>query len=87
MAAEVVGKPAQPFFHAAVADMGLEPQRVAMIGDDVEADVRGAREAGLRGALVPTGKYRPGDEKAGAGRPDAVVADLAEAVAALDDDP
>ncbi len=29
-----------------------------MVGDDVEADVGGAMEAGLAGILVRTGKYR-----------------------------
>ena len=31
--------------------------------DDAEADVLGAIAAGLQGALVRTGKYRPGDEE------------------------
>jgi len=54
--AVVVGKPAEAFFGAAMADMGLE--RAVMIGDDVEADVGGAMAAGLPGVLVRTGKYR-----------------------------
>jgi ribonucleotide monophosphatase NagD (HAD superfamily) len=33
-----------------------------MVGDDVEADVNGATDAGLQGILVQTGKYRDGDE-------------------------
>jgi HAD superfamily hydrolase (TIGR01458 family) len=52
----VVGKPAEEFFHAALADMGLE--LAVMVGDDVEADVGGAMAAGLPGILVRTGKYR-----------------------------
>ncbi|MCC8997995.1 MAG: HAD hydrolase-like protein, partial [Candidatus Contendobacter sp.] len=35
---------------------------VVMVGDDAEMDVYGALAAGLRGILVRTGKYRPGDE-------------------------
>jgi phospholysine phosphohistidine inorganic pyrophosphate phosphatase len=54
--AMVVGKPAEAFFQAAIADMGLE--RAVMVGDDVEADVGGAMAAGLPGILVRTGKYR-----------------------------
>jgi HAD superfamily hydrolase (TIGR01458 family) len=54
--AETVGKPARAFFQAAMADMGVE--RGVMIGDDIEADVGGAIDAGLRGILVRTGKYR-----------------------------
>jgi HAD superfamily hydrolase (TIGR01458 family) len=54
--AVTVGKPAQAFFLAAMADMGLE--RGIMVGDDLEADVGGAMAAGLPGVLVRTGKYR-----------------------------
>ncbi len=58
----VLGKPSSGFFHGAVSDMGLEPHQVLMVGDDVEADVQGALDAGLQACLVRTGKYRPGDE-------------------------
>ncbi len=34
-----------------------------MIGDDIEANVAGARAGGLKGALVRTGKFRPADLK------------------------
>jgi phospholysine phosphohistidine inorganic pyrophosphate phosphatase len=54
--AVVVGKPAEEFFRAAVADMGLA--QAVMVGDDVEADVGGAMAAGLPGVLVRTGKFR-----------------------------
>jgi len=78
--AEVVGKPAAEFFHAAVRDLGCSPAQVVMIGDDVHDDVCGAIDAGLQGILVRTGKYRPGDEKQ-LKAPDATtVDDLAAAV-------
>ncbi len=38
----VVGKPSQTYFRMVLEDMGLPPERVAMIGDDIEIDVRGA---------------------------------------------
>jgi HAD superfamily hydrolase (TIGR01458 family) len=60
--AVVLGKPASGFFLAAVNSLDLPPQDVVMVGDDAEMDVRGALAAGLRGVLVRTGKYRPGDE-------------------------
>jgi len=61
--AEVVGKPDPEFFHLALTDLGCPPSEAVMIGDDVRDDVCGAVEAGLRGILVRTGKYREGDEK------------------------
>ncbi|HHQ42717.1 MAG TPA: TIGR01458 family HAD-type hydrolase [Chromatiales bacterium] len=78
--AEIVGKPAPAFFHAACADLGVAPARCLMIGDDVEADVLGALGAGLQALLVRTGKCRPGDEaRLPPGTP--VADDLAAAVA------
>ncbi|HEU4979860.1 MAG TPA: TIGR01458 family HAD-type hydrolase [Solirubrobacterales bacterium] len=56
--AEVVGKPAPAFFALALSDLGAPADRAAMVGDDVEADVGGAMDAGLAGILVRTGKYR-----------------------------
>lgn len=60
--AVTLGKPAAVFFLAAVNSLDLPPQDVVMVGDDAEMDVCGALAAGLRAALVRTGKYRPGDE-------------------------
>ncbi|TMK24017.1 MAG: hypothetical protein E6G62_09545 [Actinobacteria bacterium] len=56
--AVVVGKPAREFFMAALAELGSDAENTLMVGDDVEADVGGAMDAGLRGILVRTGKYR-----------------------------
>jgi HAD superfamily hydrolase (TIGR01458 family) len=56
--AEVVGKPSDAFFQLALSDLGVDADRAAMVGDDVEADVGGAMDAGLGGILVRTGKYR-----------------------------
>jgi len=77
--ATVVGKPERNFFRLALADMGLESQEVAMVGDDAEADVAGAQAAGLTGILVKTGKYRPGAE----GLPELVLDSVARLPEAL----
>ena len=78
--ATVVGKPERSFFEAALHELGLEAGEVAMVGDDAEADVAGAKAAGLLGIQVRTGKYRPG-EAAGA---DLVVESFAKLPEALD---
>ena len=57
----VFGKPAAPFFDAAVERLGVPASEILMIGDDIETDVAGAQRAGLKGALVKTGKFRPAD--------------------------
>lgn len=56
--ATVVGKPNATFFQLAAADMQVNPTRCVMVGDDIESDVGGAQNAGMRGLLVQTGKYR-----------------------------
>jgi phospholysine phosphohistidine inorganic pyrophosphate phosphatase len=57
----VLGKPAEPFFHAAVEKLGLPAGEIVMVGDDIETDVAGAQQAGLRSILVRTGKFRQSD--------------------------
>ena len=61
--ATVVGKPEESFFRSALADMGLDAGRVAMVGDDPESDVAGAWSSGLLGFQVKTGKYSPEEER------------------------
>jgi phospholysine phosphohistidine inorganic pyrophosphate phosphatase len=63
--AMVFGKPSAAFFHAAAEKLGIAPHDILMIGDDVEVDVGGAQRAGLMGALVKTGKFRPSDLERG----------------------
>ena len=78
--ATILGKPRAEFFRAALEDMGLAADEVAMVGDDPESDVAGARRAGLKGVQVRTGKWSPGTE---AGEADLVldgVADLPTAI-------
>uniref|UniRef100_A0A915PQB8 Phospholysine phosphohistidine inorganic pyrophosphate phosphatase n=1 Tax=Setaria digitata TaxID=48799 RepID=A0A915PQB8_9BILA len=53
-----IGKPDQQFFKAAIDDMGLTPDEVVMIGDDIVSDVGGAQKAGIRSVQVRTGKWR-----------------------------
>ncbi|QOR62023.1 TIGR01458 family HAD-type hydrolase [Sulfurovum sp. ST-21] len=55
--AQIIGKPSRTFFHLAVESMGVRPSEVLMIGDDIEADIKGAQDAGLKTALVQTGKF------------------------------
>ncbi len=61
--AVIVGKPAKDFFRIALEDLGLQAGEVAVVGDDAEADVAGAKKAGLLGIQVRTGKWRPEAEE------------------------
>lgn len=55
---EVIGKPEKTFFQLAIDDIGLSPDNLMMIGDDIINDVGGAKKMGLKGTLVKTGKFR-----------------------------
>jgi len=81
--ATICGKPEQAYFDAALAMLGLEADRVAMVGDDMVNDILGAQAAGLTGILVRTGKYREGDEEHPEGSPDHVLPAFADVPAFL----
>lgn len=81
--AEVVGKPAAPFFLGALDELGVAPSSAVLIGDDLADDIGGAQAAGIPGILVRTGKFRPGDDTHPEIRPAAVADDFAAAVALL----
>ncbi|MEW5422903.1 TIGR01458 family HAD-type hydrolase [Amorphus sp. 3PC139-8] len=76
----VLGKPSPDFFQLAVADMGLSPDKVAMIGDDYEFDVLAAIEAGLSGVFARSGKAKPQSVPSPSSHQPVEVDDLAGAI-------
>jgi HAD superfamily hydrolase (TIGR01458 family) len=54
--AEVVGKPSTEFYRLCLADLGVEPEEVVVVGDDPVNDAGGGAAAGCRTILVRTGK-------------------------------
>lgn len=56
--ATAVGKPAPEGFLASAARLGLEPEEMYMVGDDLTNDVLAAQVVGMTGVLVRTGKFR-----------------------------
>lgn len=84
--AEILGKPSADFFHAICRQIGTEPAQTLMVGDDIESDIGGAKDAGLKTALVKTGKYREGFVKQTGIKADLVlpsIADLPDAMKLL----
>ena len=75
--AAVFGKPARAFFEMASEKLRVPAAEILMVGDDIEIDIAGAQEAGLKGALVKTGKFRPPDLE-GAFKPDVVLDSVAD---------
>lgn len=74
--AVICGKPAGPYFRAALELLELPAERVAMVGDDVVNDIGGAQSVGCTGVLVRTGKYQ--DVDLAKGSPDVVLDTLAD---------
>ncbi len=73
----VFGKPAESFYHAAAVQLGMPASEILMIGDGIETDVLGAQKAGLKGALVRTGKFRESDLE-GPIKPDLILNSVAD---------
>ena len=58
----LIGKPEQNFFNLAVEDMELRKEEVVMIGDDIFADIGGAKNNFMTTIQVRTGKFQKKDE-------------------------
>jgi HAD superfamily hydrolase (TIGR01458 family) len=71
--ATLVGKPSRPMFEAAARSMGLALSDVAMVGDDLQADIAGAQALGIQGIMVRTGKFRAAELESSDVKPDLVV--------------
>jgi len=63
----------------ALRSLNLQPNEVAMVGDDIDSDVGGAKQLGMYGILVRTGKYREDIAYQSAVLPDMIL----ESIAAL----
>lgn len=76
--AAIMGKPSPAFFHMALESLGLAPGEVVMVGDDIEADIGGAQDAGLRAIQVETGKYSDRDREHPTVTPDECIASVVD---------
>ena len=71
--ATILGKPSPAFFGAALDALDADPERTWMVGDDLEADIAGAKGSGLNTILVRTGKFREDTLAEALVKPDVVV--------------
>lgn len=78
--ATLVGKPSPAFFDAASSLLGIRRNGLAVVGDDLETDVRGGRAADLVTIQVRTGKFDQTllDEAPPDQHPDHIVSALAD---------
>ncbi len=76
--AVVIGKPTLTFYQMALKDIGLNADDAVMFGDDLISDIQGAQNAGIKGVLVQTGKYREELIKQSPIEPDGIISSIAE---------
>jgi HAD superfamily hydrolase (TIGR01458 family) len=76
--ATVVGKPNRSMFDAALASLGVSAQAAAMVGDDLDSDVRAAQALGITGVQVRTGKFRSAQLADGGPAPNVLLDSFAD---------
>ena len=74
--ATVLGKPSSAYFEAALEALDADPQQAWMVGDDIEADIRGGQTHGMRTVLVRTGKFRPDAVERSGVHPDGIISSI-----------
>jgi 4-nitrophenyl phosphatase len=73
----VVGKPGPIIFREALRRLNGTAENTAMVGDRLETDVQGAKNAGIPSILLLSGITQPGDwEQPGKPRPDFIFDDI-----------
>ena len=83
--AEIVGKPTPAYFESALDELAATARDAVMVGDDVEADIGGAKRVGMQAVLVRTGKFRPAALEEADPQPDAVIDSIAALPAWLEE--
>lgn len=78
--AKILGKPSELFYQMALESMGLSNTEVAAVGDDIETDIKGAKEQGIYSILVKTGKYNLDSVAKSNIRPDMVIDKLGDLI-------
>lgn len=74
----VLGKPDRAFFEQALLSIGVPADEAVMVGDDIENDIGGAQQAGMRGVLVCTGKHNASSPLLEKIHPDAILPSIAD---------
>ena len=78
ISAVVVGKPDRNLFSLAANNWGVPENSIFVVGDDLDGDILGAHNAGMRSVLVKTGKFREENLKYSAIKPDYIINSVAD---------
>lgn len=74
-----IGKPKPEIFHQLLAELDVTADEAVMIGNSLERDIAGARNAGIRNVWIKV----PGSEEPADAQPDATITALSELPALL----
>lgn len=69
-------KPHPSIFRDALANLGVEPEQAAYVGDRLDVDVGGAQAVGMRGVLILSPYIEPSTEEKQSITPDATIEEL-----------
>jgi len=76
-----IGKPKPEIFHRLLVELGVAPSEALMVGNSLERDIAGARNAGIRSVWIRV----PGSEEQAEVTPDHTIATLSEIPGILND--
>lgn len=76
----IMGKPNASMFEQGMKKMGVQPNETAMLGDRLETDIQGGKNAGMKTILVETGVDNQETVISKGIQPDLVVEDLFELI-------
>lgn len=69
-----IGKPKPEIFHRLLSELGVTPEEAIMVGNSLERDIAGARNAGIRSIWIRV----PGSEEQDDVQPDHTIKELSE---------
>ena len=76
--AAIMGKPNANLFNLAVKSWDVSRDSIYVIGDDLDADIAGAKNAKMKSILVKTGKFREKALESSNIRPDHIIDSIAD---------
>lgn len=81
--ATVTGKPSTVFFDTALAGLSYGRHDTLIVGDDLNTDIAGGNQAGVRTVLTGGGKYADGQRTSASWKEDYFIASVADLPALL----
>ena len=75
-----IGKPRPEIFHRLLSELGVSADEAVMVGNSLERDIAGARNAGIRSIWIRV----PGSEEHAEVTPDHTITSLSEIPSILD---